>query len=171
MKHPDRTARRFRCINAVVAAVLLVAFLAHAVLTAALGMPPIGAATAIGLLYALAALTGVHVIISLVTSTFMLSDTNRPPSGRKKRHLALKWATGATLLVAGYPHVTHAPLFAACTWLVPMLLLGALAWHGWTGAKSLARDLGMSGSLKTPLRIGLCLVAAAAAALVFAGRA
>lgn len=170
MKHPDRTARFFRCINAIVAAVLLVAFLVHAVLTAAIGIPPIGTPSALNLLYALVALTGAHVIVSLVTSTFMLSDTNRPPSVHKKRHLALKWATGTTLLAAGYLHVTHAPLFAPYAWLVPVLLLGALTWHGWTGAKSLARDLDMSESLKTPMRIGLCLVAVVAAALVFAGR-
>ena len=47
----------------------------------------------------------VHVAVSVVTSLGQLTDADFPPSPRKKRHLALKWATGGVLAATVLAHI------------------------------------------------------------------
>ena len=125
-------ARRF---NGVVSAAITAIFLAHSVLG--------GLAAITGFISPLAwlvwvgvGLICVHVVASIVTSREQLSDVERPPSSRKKRHLALKWATGGLLAAVALAHVVlpkSSELATACI----LALCVVLAVHLCVGSKSL----------------------------------
>lgn len=164
MKDPAKTATLLRCANALVAALLMMAFLAHALLSSSAGASP-GMASLLMPLMTLAAMAFTHAVISIATSALMLSDTIRPPSARKKRHLAFKWLSGIALLLAGAAHVAHFPA-GMPTWIVALVLLMTLTWHSLTGMKSLVRDLGMRRKARIPLKMACCALAIAASLLL-----
>lgn len=146
-----------RFVNGVIAALITVFFLAHGT------MGSLSAVTGIAnhfpwLVWAAVALVGVHVIASAVTSHQQLTDAERPPSPRKKRHLALKWATGSVLAVAACAHILL-PRNGVSAALVIVAVSVALAVHLCVGSKSLLKDLGIGTRYKTVFRVVVCLFA------------
>ena len=165
----ERMARWTRRINAIIAAVLVVAFSGHALLASAAGVQaPLLAP--IPLLLGLLALVAAHVALSIATTVIMWRDTVRPPSRKKKRHQILKWVTGVVLLAVLTVHVLHPAVAPIVIWSASTLLLAAFAWHVWTGMKSLARDLRLPGNAKVPLRIVLCALVLVALVVMVATR-
>lgn len=158
MKTDERLAHVTRLVNAGVAALLVAAFLGHALFASAAGVDAASRAP-YPLLYCLLALVAVHIALSVATTVLMWNDTVRPPSEKKKRHQVLKWVTGAALLAVLCVHVAHPAVVPALTWTASAALLAAFVWHGWTGMKSLARDLRVPGKAKVPLRIALVALA------------
>lgn len=158
MKTDERLAHVTRLVNAGVAALLVAAFLGHALFASAAGVDAASRAP-YPLLYCLLALVAVHIALSVATTVLMWNDTVRPPSEKKKRHQVLKWVTGAALLAVLCVHVAHPAVVPAVTWAASAVLLAAFVWHGWTGMKSLARDLRVPGKAKVPLRIALVALA------------
>lgn len=169
MKEPVEKADIARRANAVAAAVLVVAFLGHALVAAFAGHA--GAASApVLLLRCLLGLVLVHVGFSVATTVCMMKDTVRPPSARKRRHQWLKWASGCVLLAALALHVLRPWLPAAFDVPLSLVVLAALTWHGWMGMKSLVHDLRLPKGAKRPLRAALGALAVLAMALLFALR-
>lgn len=158
MRTDERDARVTRLVNAGVAALLVVAFLGHALFASAAGADAASRAP-YPLLYCLLALAAVHIGLSVATTLLMWNDSVRPPSEKKKRHQVLKWVTGAVVLAVLCVHVAHPAVVPAVTWAASAVLLAAFVWHGWTGMKSLARDLRVPGKAKVPLRIALVALA------------
>lgn len=129
----------WRKVNGAIAGVLCLFFLVHGVL----GILWTSAAVTMGLAFVIWAffiVVLVHGLLSIVTSRQMLHDAKRPPSRRKKQHLALKWVTGVALLLVACIHALlpestifwpYASIFVTC----------ALAVHMYVGSRSLASDL------------------------------
>lgn len=162
-----RKGSKARLANGVVSAVIVVFFIAHATLGSL--APVTGFSSPYRwLVWCGVALVAVHVLVSIATSWEQLSDKEHPPSPRKKRHLALKWATGSLLLATAAAHVIalrtqgvasmHASVSGA---LVIAVLSIALAVHLCVGSKSLLKDLGIDRRYKTAFRIVVCAFAAA----------
>ena len=150
-----RSTARFA--NGAVSAVLVVFFLAHGVLgSLALVFGIIGPLA--WLFWVGVALVAVHVVMSVVTSREQLSDAQRPPSPRKKRHLALKWATGALLAACIAVHVASSNALIARLAIVALAI--ALAAHLCVGSKSLLTDLGADRRYKNAFRAAACAFAA-----------
>ena len=161
-----RKPPKARAINGIISACIVVFFFVHA----AMG----GASTLFGLPRTLSfvAWLGVaaicaHIITSIITSYQQLNDEEHPPSSRKKRHLALKWATGGLLAVVAIVHVVTSQVlgagsaFATGTGVALMtLLVVVLAVHICVGAKSLLTDLRLDKRYLLPLRIAVCVIAA-----------
>ncbi|MGN0060628.1 MAG: hypothetical protein ACI362_09125 [Coriobacteriales bacterium] len=169
MKTDERLARVTRLVNAGVAALLVVAFLGHALFVSAAGVDAASRAP-YPLLYCLLALVAVHIALSVATTVLMWNDTVRPPSEKKKRHQVLKWVTGTVVLAVLCVHVVHPAAAPVVTWTASAVLLAAFVWHGWTGMKSLARDLRVPGKAKVPLRIALVALALIAFFVMIAAR-
>ena len=155
-----------RIINGIVSALMTCLLFVHGVWAAAaitLGapMPPAWIA------WAGVACATAHVILCIITSWEQLTDTVRPPSSRKKRHLALKWATGALLAVVAGLHVARVAITPA--WAVAALIVAlatALAAHVCVGSKSLLKDLGIDRRWRPAVRavaVVACLLCALAA--------
>ena len=169
----NRPTTRF--VNGVIALVITVAFLAHAALG---GLSPLLrlSSSLAWVVWGAVALAGLHVVASIVTSVLQLSDADRPPSSRKKRHLALKWATGALLAATAVAHVicvqTYGPDAAQVTAtgaVAAIVLVAALAAHACVGAKSLLVDLGLNKRYMNAFRIALIAATALVAVLVMVG--
>lgn len=169
MKTDERLAHVTRLVNAGVAALLVVAFLGHALFASAAGVDAASRAP-YPLLYCLLALVAVHIALSVATTVLMWNNTVRPPSEKKKRHQVLKWVTGAVMLAVLCVHVVHPAVVPVITWTASAVLLAAFVWHGWTGMKSLARDLHVPGKAKVPLRIALVALALVAFFVMIAAR-
>lgn len=169
MKTDERLAHVTRLVNAGVAALLVAAFLGHALFASAAGADAASRAP-YPLLYCLLALAAVHIGLSVATTLLMWNDSMRPPSEKKKRHQVLKWVTGAVVLAVLCVHVVHPAVVPAVTWTASAVLLAAFVWHGWTGMKSLARDLRVPGKAKVPLRIALVALALIAFLVMVAAR-
>ena len=112
-------------------------------------------------------LVGVHALLCIATSVEQLTDTVRPPSVQKKRHLALKWATGIGLIAMAGVHIWRirslgpvAALHSAegAVWTISLTAL--LTAHIWTGSKSLLKDLGIDRKWRNAVRAGACVFAA-----------
>ena len=152
-----------RRANGVVSAIIMALFLVHAALGAASMV--LGFAGALSwVVWAGVGLVVVHVALSIATSREQLTDRERPPSARKKRHLALKWATGAVLAAVAAAHVVlpKSDLVAA---LLMVVVAAALAVHLCVGAKSLLKDLRIDRRHKTALRVIICALLAAVVAV------
>ena len=151
--------RRF---NGILAAFLSCFFLIHAGLGCITGIAPLSNRLAFLVWLGVGVLL-VHVIASIVTTYFMYTDTERPPSNRKKRHQVLKWITGAVLLVLAAIHVAvnggSAALRDPVSLIILLLLVVAIAVHSYTGIKSLTRDLDLPKNTRTPFRIALIVAA------------
>jgi len=98
-----------------------------------------------------------HVGLSAKTSRDMLANKEFPPSQRKKNHLALKWLTGALILLVAVVHV-FAPVGWVGRTVVSALLAIALAVHLCTCARSLLKDLRLDAGYKTPFRVVVIVV-------------
>ena len=169
MRRAVTPAEKLRLLNALVASAIAVFFLAHSALgTASLFVE--GLVNSVPwLVWAMFGVVGVHVLASVGATALMLTDTDRPPSSRKKRHFALKWATGTVLAATVAAH-----LFSIlCPGSLPslpkvlfMLLLAALAWHVGIATKSLARDLGIGKRTRDIMRAVYVLAVFALIALV-----
>lgn len=155
-----------RFANGIVSAVLVVFFLVHGLLGCAVILfgysSPFAWAVWAGM-----ALVGVHVVASIVTSREQLSDKERPPSPRKKRHLALKWATGAGLAVCVAAHVLLKDAFSARAATVAVAAM--LAVHLCVGSKSLLADLNIDRRFQTAFRVVACAFAVVFVVAVLVG--
>ena len=166
-----------RFANGVIAALLVVFFLVHAALGSLSGLvgfkSPLSWVVWVGIAFVV-----VHIAVSAVTSAEQLNDAEHPPSQRKKRHLALKWATGALLVVSVIAHIASMRIWgaeavqASATGVaLTIVLTVVLGWHICVGIKSMLVDVGMSKALITPLRIvvialAIVFVAMAVASIV-----
>ena len=150
-----------RWANGIVSAIIAVLFLAHALLgSAAMAfgyVSPFAWVVWIGV-----GLIVLHVLLSVATSREQLVDQARPPSARKKRHLALKWVTGAILAVAAIVHVAL-PKSTLAASLLMLVVVVALAVHVCVSAKSLLTDIGIDKRYKMLVRIIVCALLAVAA--------
>lgn len=160
-----RKNSKARALNGAVSAAIVVFFLGHAVLgslSALFGISsPFTWFVWIGVV-----LVGVHVAVSVVTSREQLNDPERPPSARRKRHLALKWVTGGLLLAVAAAHITSIRIWGANA--VQSSVSGAaliavlaviLAVHLNVGSKSLLKDLGIDRRYQLVFRIAVCVLA------------
>lgn len=172
MRRAVTPAEKLRLLNALVASAIAVFFLAHSALgTASLFVE--GLVNSMPwLVWAMFGTVAVHVLASAGTTALMLTDTERPPSSRKKRHFVLKWATGAVLAVAIAVHLFcvlcsgSLPAFPHQAKVSFLLLLAALAWHVGIATKSLARDLGIGKRTRDVMRAAYVLTVFALMALV-----
>lgn len=141
----------WRKVNGAVAGVLCLFFLVHGVL----GILWTSAAVTMELAFVIWAffiVALVHGLLSIVTSRQMVHDAERPPSRRKKRHLALKWMTGVALLLVACIHA----LLPESTIFWPyasILVTCAFAVHMYVGGKSLASDLGLPHGMRIAFRL------------------
>ena len=155
-----------RFVNGVISAVIVVFFLVHGVLgSASILTGYIGPLA--WLVWCGVAIVAVHVVVSVVTSYQQLTDAEFPPSARKKRHLALKWATGILLAVAAAVHIVL-PKSAATAAFAIIAVSAFLAVHLCVGSKSLLTDLSVDKRFKTAFRVVVCVFAAAFVAVVLA---
>lgn len=146
---------KIRKANAALALALLAFFYAHA-LMGSFAEEPVGS-VALVLIWLFMTVAVVHLVLCVMTSRAMLEDEVRPPSRKKKAHLALKWASGIVLLAAA---AIHCQVLNGAGALFASLLVAALAWHAWVGAKSAVRDLRGTKMLVAPLRLAVCCIAA-----------
>ena len=163
-KEKNKSPLRF--VNAVVASCILCFFFIHACLGTGIILYPALPTNLIGLIWLGLAGIVVHIALSARTTYEMFTDTIRPPSPEKRRHMILKWCTGAVLLLAVFIHlpldiksliglnfgvdiVNYGPL----SFCLLLLMVAALLWHLFVAAKSLFRDLGHKGARKTPFRV------------------
>ena len=109
----------------------------------------------------------IHVVTCAVTNWLMFTDTERPPSQRKKNHMYLKWATGGVLACAIVAHIAYTFLFGGpgffsgfSGFAVMMFLIVMLVVHLWVGSKSLTRDLNLDKRWRVPFRVAVCFCAA-----------
>lgn len=155
-----RGESKARLVNGVVSAAIVLLFLAHALMGGASFIWGFSSPLSV-LVWVGVALAAVHVVLSVVTSREQLNDAERPPSPRKKRHLALKWATGLLLAGAAAAHVAlpKGPVLGVV--LIAVVAV-ALAVHVCVGSKSLLKDIGVDRRFKTAFRIVVCAVSAGA---------
>ena len=118
------------------------------------------------------ALIVVHVVLSAFTTREKLTKADKPPTAKKKLKIALRWATGILIAITACAHIGSVMLFGGSAVestqvgkIAVLAVIALLALHVCLGVKSLVRDLGASkeqkDSLKTPLRLVICLIAAA----------
>lgn len=160
-----RNSSRARLVNGVISVCIVVLFLVHGVLGGASALFGFSGSFSWVVWIGVAAIVA-HVATSVVTSRQQLGDPERPPSSRKKRHLALKWATGGLLAVVAAVHVGSSlmlgpenVLASTSGMVLAAVLACVLALHICVGAKSLVTDLGLSRTLIAPFRVVVCLVA------------
>lgn len=147
-----------RFVNGVISAIIVVFFLIHGVLGCVSVLTGYTGSMSV-LVWCGVALIAVHVVASIVTSRQQLADVQFPPSARKKRHLALKWATGALLAAVVAAHVAL-PKSTVTAAVVIIAVSVVLAVHLCVGSKSLLKDLGIDRRYKTAFRVAVCLFAA-----------
>ena len=89
MRRAGTPAEKLRLLNALVASAIAVFFLAHSALgTASLFIE--GLVNSVPWLgWAMFGAAGAHVLASVGATALMLTDIERPPSSRKKRHFVL----------------------------------------------------------------------------------
>lgn len=147
-----------RFVNGVIALVITVAFIVHGVLGSVSGLTGYTSPFT-WLIWGAVGLVGAHVVASVVTSYQQLTDSKRPPSPRKKRHLLLKWVTGGLLAVAAAGHILL-PKGSAIASVAIIIVAVTLAVHLCVGAKSLLKDLGADARHKMAFRVAVCAFAA-----------
>lgn len=161
-----------RIVNGFVSALAVAFFVAHSLLGSLEGIMALRS-PAEWVMWIGMAIVLVHVVTSIVTSYGQLADADFPPSARKKRHLALKWATGAVLAGLAIAHVVCVRTFgpdavqvSVVAAAMAILLVVMLAVHSSVGAKSLITDLGLDKKLMLPFRVVVCVLAAVAGCIV-----
>lgn len=156
-----------RKANAIIVAVITAFFFTHATIGSSVPLTGLSR-TFEFLVWGGVALIAVHMVLSLIRTVKKLTDPEDPPTGKKKRKLALKWGTGATILLCAAIHLSvpasdrTGSLFVGVT----TVLMAALAVHVCVMAKPLLKHLGFSGEGKNVLRV-LVVVAAVAVGFVF----
>jgi succinate dehydrogenase hydrophobic anchor subunit len=160
----------WRGVNGAVSALIVCFLIAHALLgclSLLFGLPKTFAAS----IWLGVALASLHVLLCVATSKLMLGDQERPPSKKKRRHLLLKWLSGAALAAFAALHVLVRPdgllaLSRPAYTAALLALVAALAAHVFIGSKSLLKDLGLARRLRTPLRLAVGLASAACAVIL-----
>lgn len=174
--HESRKPTPLRTANGMVAALLCLIFLVHAVL----GSVKFGNLTFANhfswVIWVGVALLVVHIIMSVGTTVSMYTDTVRPPSQKKKRHQVLKWVTGCALLAVAALHMAFTSGLRAggavaaltpITYVLMAVLIAALAWHILVASKSLLKDLHVPHHKRyRPWMQAAFLVVAAVAAVI-----
>lgn len=160
------TRSRTRLANGVVSAGIVAFFIVHASIGSIVGLVPFQSSFVWAVWIGVACMA-VHIALCVATSIQQLTDTVRPPSINKKRHLALKWATGALLLVCAAMHVVVVrtagvgDMISSVTGVVVIVALAvALATHICVGSKSLLKDLNVDRSFRPAVRGSACVFAA-----------
>ena len=155
-----------RIVNGAISAFIVCFFIAHGFLGSLGPMLSLSSSMA-WVVWVGMVIVAVHVVASIVTSYQQMTDKQFPPSPRKKRHLVFKWVTGILLASAVAVHVACmrvAGLVLAAPFLpktATVVLSGVLAWHICVGMKSLLTDVGLDKKLVNPLRVVVCVLAAA----------
>ena len=163
MRRANTPAGKLRLFNALVALVIAVFFLVHSGLGTASFFVDGLVNSVPWLVWGMLGVVGVHVVASVAATVLMLTDKERPPSVRKKRHFVLKWATGALLALVIAAHLCCVVFpdsfsFGPDQLRIPfLLLLAVLAWHVGIATKSLARDLGIDKKTRDVMRAGYVL--------------
>ena len=158
MRQANTPAEKLRLFNAVVALAIAVFFLVHSGLGTASFFVDGLVNSVPWLVWGMLGVVGVHVIASVAATVLMLTDKERPPSARKKRHFVLKWATGVLLALVIAVHLCCVVFpgsfsFGPDQLRIPfLLLLAVLAWHVGIATKSLARDLGIGKKTRDVMR-------------------
>ena len=146
-----------RIANGVIAALITIIFLAHGAMGSLSAL--FGFVNSFPWVVWIAVIiAGIHVAVSLLTSAQQLGDAERPPSARKKAHLALKWATGGLLAVIALVHIILPKSMVASAYVIIGVSI-ALAAHLCVCAKSLLSDLSLNRRWKWPFRALVCLLA------------
>ena len=142
MRRASTSAEKLRLLNALVASAIAVFFLAHSVLgTASLFAE--GLTNSLPwLVWIMLGAAGAHVLASVSATALMLTDTERPPSSRKKRHFVLKWVTGAVLTATIAVHL----LCILCPVAFPSFPIKRMRLF----CSFLPRSPGMSASRRSP---------------------
>lgn len=146
-----------RVINGVIAALITIIFLVHGTmgsLSAVFGFEN----SFPWVVWIAVVIACIHAAVSLLTSAQQLNDVERPPSRRKKVHLALKWVTGCLLAVIALVHIVLPKSMAASAYVIVAVSV-VLAAHLCTCAKSLLADLSIDRRWKWPFRVLVCLFA------------
>ena len=163
---PQRPRTLARRINGILSACIVVFFLAHGILGSMLPFTGFESPLA-WLVWAGVACVVVHIVLSIVTSREQLTDTVRPPSEAKKRHLLLKWITGILLAVVVVAHIVTIRVLGPEA--VQSMVVGAaliivlavvMASHICFGSKSLLKDLDVDRRWRGALRAIVCALAA-----------
>ena len=147
-----------RFVNGVLAALITVLFLVHGSL-GSLSVLGCFSGSLSWLVWGAVILACIHVVASIVTSYQQLTDAEFPPSPRKRRHLALKWATGGLLAAVALAHIMLPPSTTLAA-LVIVAVSIVLAVHLCVGSKSLLKDLGIDRRYKMAFRVVMCVFAA-----------
>lgn len=169
-----RQSSRARRVNGVVSAAIVVFFCIHGAMGCIALLTGFTSPLAVIVWFGVA-LVGVHVIMSVVTSYQQLTDTVRPPSPQKRRHLMWKWLTGGLLLVCAGAHIAaswvlgpHASQTTVTGALLTAAVAVVLATHLCFGAKSLLKDLGLDRRYRTAFRVVVIVIAAVFAIVALA---
>lgn len=163
--HEERKPTVLRTANGVVAALLCVIFVAHAILGSVKIANPAFSGRFVWVIWVGVGLVAMHVIMSIGTTVQMWTDKKRPPSDKKKRHQILKWVTGVALLVTAAIHMAGGMPNASWPVAILMLLVAAtLGWHMFVASKSLLKDLHVPDHKRWRVWLRAVLVAACAAA-------
>lgn len=171
-KSPERPRSLARRINGIVSACIVVFFLAHGILGGVSALTDFSSPLT-WLVWVGVAFVVVHVVLSIITSHEQLTDTVRPPSEAKKRHLLLKWVTGILLAVLVVVHIVVMRVLgpdavqSSVTGVALIIaLLVVLATHIGLGSKSLLKDLNVDRKWRNAFRIAICAIAVAIGILV-----
>ena len=148
----------FRSVNGVIAALITIIFLVHGAMGSLSAVFGFSGALA-WVVWGAVILACVHVAMSLITSVQQLNDAERPPSARKKAHLALKWVTGGLLAIIAIAHIVLPKSAVAAAYVIIGVSV-VLAAHLCVCAKSLLSDLGIDRRWKWPFRVLVCVLAA-----------
>ena len=164
-----RKHRSARFVNGVLTAAAIVLLAVHAALGSLSAVTGLSREL-LWMVWGAVGLVVAHVVASVVTSREQLTDAERPPSARKKRHLALKWVTGGSLAIAVVAHI-FLPHDGLLSLLVVVAVCLALAVHLCVGARSLLKDLGLDRRYKTAFRVVVCVFLFACALVMIVGGA
>lgn len=152
---PDQRARR---ANGIISAFIIAFFIVHGALGCALLVCGFNDAFSVAVWAGVAAMVA-HVVLCVATSVYQLTDTVRPPSVHKKRHLALKWVTGGLLALVALVHVLcfrvlgeSGEALTIPAGLVIVAVAAFLSAHICVGSKSLLKDIGLDRSLRPVVR-------------------
>lgn len=161
---------KLRRVNGIVSALLVCLFLAHAILGSISLLYPIPRSFTF-LIWGGVALVVVHIILCVATSRYMLTDTERPPSKKKKDHLVLKWVSGGLLILTVALHLSGfgnnlTSGFSNSYFALILILIAFLASHEYVGIKSLLKDLDIDRRYRFPLCLAICLLGAILAIMI-----
>ena len=148
--HEERKPTKLRTANGIAAAILCIIFLAHAILGSVKFAVPTFSGRFVWVVWIGVGILVAHVVMSVGTTVSMMTDKERPPSAKKKRHQLMKWLSGVAVLVVAVIHMLTnsglvtggaVPALSRATTVLMAALICALGWHMFTASKSLLKDL------------------------------